>query len=281
MKRGLLVNIVLALLVAGVGAWILLEPGAKPEFQRALSTKKASEIKRITIERKGLAPFVLENHDGNWLQTAPFRARADSSKMPRLLDLLGAQAKTTYPAADLARFDLDQPFARVKIDDQTFAFGAVNAVTNEQYVLTGDTVYLVSPVYGFALPTQADSLASHMLLADDEVPTGFVFPSAKLELTDGKWVRTPPPADAPKLSQDDYVRWVDSWRYASSLATTTATGKPSNEIVTISLQNGKTLEFRVQSRTPEVRLLRVDENLEYEFGADTGAKLLSAGPAAR
>ncbi|MEO8039082.1 MAG: DUF4340 domain-containing protein [Betaproteobacteria bacterium] len=280
MKRGLLVNIVLALLVAGIGAWLMLEPGEKVESQRALSTKTPSEVRQITIERKGLAPFVLQNHDGNWVQSAPFRARADASKVPRLLDLLRAQAKTTYPAADLARFDLDQPFARVKMDDQVFAFGTVNAVTNEQYVLSGDTVFLVSPVYGFALPTRADGLVSHMLLADDEIPTGFAFPGATLVLSDGKWVRTPPPADAAKLSQDDYVRWVDSWRYASSLATTTVSGNASDEIVTVSLQGGKTLEFRVQSRRPEVRLRRMDENLEYEFAADTGANLLAAGPAA-
>ena len=131
----------------------------------------------------------------DWIQSAPFPARTDASKAPRLLDLLGAQAKTTYPATDLGRFDLDQPFARMTIDDQVFAFGTVNAITNEQYVLTGDTVYLVSPVHGFALPTQIDSLASHLLLADDEVPTAFVLPGATIELRDGKWVRTPPPAD--------------------------------------------------------------------------------------
>jgi len=277
LKRGLLVNILLAVLVAGLGAWMMWKPGEKLEPTRALTTKKPSDVKRVSIERKGLAPFVLENHDGHWVQTAPFRARTDSSKVPRLLDLLGARAKTTYPATDLARFELDQPFARVTVDDQVFAFGMVNAITNEQYVLTGDTVYLVSPIHGFALPTQADSLASHMLLADDEIPRAFVLSGAKLEIQDGKWVRTPIPADAAKLSQDDYVRWVDSWRYASSLATNLPAGKPSAESLLISLQNGRSIDIRVQTRTPDVRLLRMDENMEYVFSADTGANLLAPG----
>ena len=207
-------------------------------------------------------------------------ATVSSCEMPMVATVRmsrGARAKTTYPATDLARFELDQPFARVTVDDQVFAFGMVNAITNEQYVLTGDTVYLVSPIHGFALPTQADSLASHMLLADDEIPRAFVLSGAKLEIQDGKWVRTPIPADAAKLSQDDYVRWVDSWRYASSLATNLPAGKPSAESLLISLQNGRSIDIRVQTRTPDVRLLRMDENMEYVFSADTGANLLAPG----
>lgn len=279
MKRGLFVNIALALIVAGLAAWMILKPGEKGEATHALSQKKAAEATRIAIERKGLPAFVLEKDKaGRWIQSAPFPARTDASKAPRLLDLLGATAKTTYPATDLGRFELDQPFARMTIDDQVFAFGTVNAVTNEQYVLSGDTVYLVSPVHGFALPTQVDSLASHLLLADDEVPTAFVLPGVTIELRDGKWVRTPAPADPSKLSQDDFVRWAEQWRYASSLATRIPSKSPPGEAIRITLQNGRTIELRILARTPELRVLRTDENLEYVFAAETGARLLSPGP---
>ncbi len=282
MKRGLLVNIALVLFVAGLAAWMILKPGEKSTPTHALSQKKAADATRIAIERKGLPAFVLEKDKaGRWIQSAPFPARTDASKAPRLLDLLGAQAKTTYPATDLGRFDLDQPFARMTIDDQVFAFGTVNAITNEQYVLTGDTVYLVSPVHGFSLPTQIDSLASHLLLADDEVPTAFALPGTTIDLRDGKWVRTPPPADPAKLSQDDFVRWAEQWRYASSLATRVPAKTSAGDTVRITLQNGRTIELRIQSRTPELRLLRTDENLEYVFAAETGARLLSPGPEAK
>ena len=43
----------------------------------------------------------------------------------------------------------------------------------------------------------------------------------------------------------------------------------------ISLQNGRTLELIVASRTPELRLLRTDENLVYIFPADTANRLLT------
>lgn len=279
MKRSLLINIVLALLVFGLGLWFALKPqeeekGGPPQ---PVSLKKATEAKRIAIARKGLPEFVLEKDaGGNWVQTAPFPARVDASKAGRLLDILGATAKTTFPATDLARFELDQPAVRVTIDDQAFAFGSVNAVTDEQYLLAGDKVFLVSPVHGFNLPAQADSLASHMLLAEDEIPNAFVLPGFKLELKEGKWVSTPPPADPAKISQDDYVRWAENWRMAASLATQVASGKETGDVVRIGLQSGRTLELIVASRTPELRLLRTDENLVYLFPADTAKRLLAA-----
>lgn len=277
MKRSLLVNIVLALLVLGLGLWFVLKP-KEPEKGGpavAVSQKKAAEAKRIAITRKGLPEFVLEKDAaGHWVQTAPFPARVDASKAGRLLDILGATAKTTYPATDLARFELDQPAVRVTIDDQTFAFGSVNAVTDEQYLLGSDRVFLVSPVHGFSLPNQADSLASHMLLAEDEIPNAFVLPGFKLELKDGKWAATPP-GDPAKISQDDYVRWAENWRMAASLATQVASGKEAGDAVRIGLQNGRTLELIVASRTPELRLLRTDENLVYVFPADTATRLLT------
>jgi hypothetical protein len=282
MKRSLLINIALALVVAGIAAWMILRPGEQSAATRSISQKKPADATRIAIERKGLPGFVLEKDKaGNWVQSAPFPARTDASKAPRLLDLLGARAKTTYPANDLGRFELDQPFARMTIDDQVFAFGAVNAVTNEQYVLAADTVFLVSPMHGFALPTQVDSLASHLLLAEDEIPTEFVLPGVTIELRDGKWVRTPPASDPAKLSQDDFVRWTEQWRYASSLATRVPAAKPVGDSVRITLQNGRTIEMRILSRSPELRLLRTDENLEYVFAAETGARLLSPGPGAK
>jgi hypothetical protein len=281
-KRGLLVNMALALVVAGLVAWTILKPGEKAAPSWPLSLKKPADAKRIAIERKGLPAFVLEKDKaGHWIQSAPFPARTDASKAPRLLDLLGARARTTYPATDLARFELAEPFARMRVDDQVFAFGTVNAITNEQYVLAGDTVFLVSPIHGFALPTQVDSLASHLLLAEDEVPTAFVLPGATIALHEGKWMRTPPPADPAGLSQDDFVRWTEQWRYASSLVTRVPAARPSGETLRISLQNGRTIEMRVLSRTAELRLLRTDENLEYVFAAETGARLLSPGPAAK
>lgn len=279
MKRSLLVNAVLALLVLGLGLWMTLKPGDKGPEDFPLSAQKPAEVDRITIRRQGLPEFVLEKRDGAWRQSAPFAARAESSQTGRLLDLLAARSQQKLPATDLARFELDKPFATVTLGKDTFAFGTVNTLTSEQYVLSGDAVYLVSPVFGYGLPTREDSLASHRLLGDDEVPAGVEVPGAKLTQQDGKLLLTrTDTADATKSeppSQDDLSRWLEGWRYASALAVQKLKDAPTGEPLRVSLKGDRTVEFVIVARSPDVKLFRRDENMLFTLSREQGASLLA------
>lgn len=275
MIRKLLVNVLLALLVLAAALWMMFRPKPAAEPSHPLSDKKAAQAASIRVARDGLPEIVLEKRGAHWMQTAPYPARTDQAQAQRLLDLLSARSKVEYPAEDLTRFELERPFARVSIDDQTFAFGTTNPVTGEQYVLTRDRVYLVSPVYGYGLPTQVDSLATHMLLAEDEIPARFVFPGFRVEREDGKWTRVPEADDSGKLSQDDLVRWTDEWRLSSSLATRQASGPAVGDSIRIEFENGRAAEFRVLRRSPELVLRRLDERLDFVLPADRASRLLS------
>jgi hypothetical protein len=276
-KGKILLNAVLLALVAGLALWMTMRPGSTPVATQRLSALKAADVNTIRIARNGLPEIVLEREGKRWVQTAPFRARTDATQAGRLLDLLGAQAAVTFPAEDLARFELDKPFATVTIGNQVFAFGMMNSMTNEQYVLSGKTVYLVPAVFAYGLPTRADSLTTHMLLAEDEVPVRFELPGVTLTSKDGKWTRS----DDDKASQDDLARWVEEWRFASSLATQATTGTPKGEPVRIGLANGRTLDLVIVKREPEFVLARPDDHLQFVFGADKAARLLAPpGPAA-
>ncbi len=276
MKRSLLVNVVLALLVLGLGLWMTLKPGDKAPEDFPLSAQKPSEVDRITIRRQGLPEFVLEKREGAWRQSAPFAARAESSQTGRLLDLLAARSTQKLPATDLARFELDKPFATVTLGKDTFAFGTVNTLTSEQYVLSGDAVYLVSPVFGYGLPTREDSLASHRLLGDDEIPAGVEVSGATLAQKDGKLTLTR--ADSAKAeppSQDDLSRWLEGWRYASALTTQIAKDIPPGEPLRVMLKGDRTIEFVIVARAPDVKLFRRDENMLFTLSQEQGTQLLA------
>jgi hypothetical protein len=276
MKRSLLVNVVLALLVLGLGLWMTLKPGDKGPEDFPLSAQKPSEVDRISIRRPGLPEFVLEKHEGAWRQSAPFAARAESSQTGRLLDLLAARSTQKLPATDLARFELDKPFATVTLGKDTFAFGTVNTLTSEQYVLSGDAVYLVSPVFGYGLPTREDSLASHRLLGDDEVPVGVEAPGATLAQKDGKLTLTRADgANAEAPSQDDLSRWLEGWRYASALTTQIAKDIPSGEPLRVMLKGDRKIEFVIVARAPDVKLFRRDENMLFTLSKEQGTQLLA------
>lgn len=275
MKRSLVINILLALVVAGLGAWMVLQPGEKIEPQSALSALKRDDISSVRIVRKDLPEFVLERQGKQWKQTAPFPARVDNSQIGRLVDLTAATSKQKLPATDLARFELDQPFARVTLNKQEFAFGTVNSLTNEQYVLTDGAVYLITPTFGFGLPTRPDSLASHMLLAEDEVPAGITVGNMSALPKDGKLVLSPAPAEAERPSQDELQQWIEEWRYASSLATQPVGEVPKGDVAKLVLKDGRTVEFVIAQRVPQLVLVRPDEKLQFVFAAEQAGRLFA------
>lgn len=273
MKRSLLINLALAAFVAALAAWMALRPGETPAPQVPLTHLKRDQIAEIRIQRRNLPEFVLEKVDGQWFQRQPFPARADTTQIGRLVDLVSATASQTLPATDLGRFDLDDPFARVTLGPETFAFGSVNEMTTEQYVLAGDRVFLLSPVFGYGLPTRRESLATHMLLAENEVPVAIATSQFRVAKHDGKLALTPEDPSAP--SQDDLAKWLDQWRFASSLATQEAPATPRGERVSVTLEDGRVVEFVVVRRAPELLIVRPDEKLQFVFPADKADRLLS------
>lgn len=279
MKGKLLANLVLALVVLGLALWMTLKPGGEAAPGTRLSQLTPDQVKVVRIARRDLPEFVLERQGKGWVQTAPFPARTDPARTGRLLDLLRAESARQLPAEDLARFELDPPQVRVTLGTQVFDFGAENPITNEMYVLTGGKVHLVAPVYAYGLPSRADGFATHMLLAEDEVPVRLALPGVTLEFKDGKWATDPAPAEKP--SQDDLQRWVEQWRFASSVATQRVTDTPKGEPVTIGLKGGRTLSMVVVKRAPELVIARPDEQLLFVFPAETAAGLFSAPKSGR
>lgn len=244
--------------------------------EHRLSIIKAAEAKNIKIEIAGSPPLVLERAATEWKITAPVVARADSFQIQRLLDVLDATSKHRYPAVGLARYDLNEPYARITVNQQAFAFGAVNEMSREQYVLTQDGIYPVSIRYGAALPKTALQMVSKQLFAAEEAPVAFEFPDFKLAQQDGKWQLTPPPADA---SADDTNRWVDEWRLATALGVQPASNVKPLSAVKITLRNGTDITVAILQREPQLVLARSDQQFEYQL-AGTIAQRLLAPPAA-
>jgi len=129
MKSRFWLNLALLLAAAGIGLLLYFNPQSNAPIEYRLSTLQAGDIKRITIDKP--AGLSLEKRDGGWFITSPFKARADAVQVDRLLDILSASSKQRFPANDLARFDLDQPRARLTLGEQTFSFGALNRLTQE------------------------------------------------------------------------------------------------------------------------------------------------------
>jgi hypothetical protein len=272
MKRGWIVNVLLLAVVAALGWYVLYRP-ADEAPQHRLTTLAPSTVSRVVIEPRAGEPIELAKRGDDWYLVRPFEARADRSQVERLLEITSATAKEKLAATDLARFDLDRPALAVTLGDQRFAFGTANPLTQEQYVLAGDSVYLLPAFYASLVPQRAERLLTHSLFIEGESPTAFVLPGFRVELQDAKWVRLP---DSSKeaLSQDDMNRWVDGWRFASSLVTQRAS-LPAGQPIQVRLADGRTLKLGIVQKQPELILTRPDEKLQFHFSGEVARRLLN------
>lgn len=272
MKGRSALNLALLAAVVALALFAYYKP-QKAEPAHKLSMLKAADATALKIEIAGNPPIALARNGTEWTITAPLSARADSAQVQRVLEILDASAKDRFPAAGLARYDLNEPAARVTVNQQMFGFGAVNPMSREQYVLTQDGVYPISLRYGTLLPQSAHQLVSRQLFAPDEAPVAFGFKDFALAQRDGKWQLTPPAAD---LSADDVTRWVDEWRLATALGTLPASNRKPLEVVKVTLKGGNEITVAVLQREPQLVLARSDRPFEYQLTAEAATRLLVA-----
>lgn len=272
MKARLILNLALLAAVVGLGLFFYFKPKAGNPAEFPLSDLKVQEVTRVMIERQDGA-LTLERRGAVWYVTAPFQSRADPIKIQSILDIASAKSKQRLAARDLARFDLDQPPVRVTIDGRQFSYGAVNTLTREQYVATGDSVFLVPLHFGSAIPRRLSDLAARQVLADDEAPVRFEFPDLTVAQQDGKWVTRP----ELNLTQDEINQWVQEWRMALASRSEPDAKAKGKQDLKIALKDGKTMTFKILQKEPELVLARSDENMRYYFPQDTGKRLLNPG----
>lgn len=271
MRRSMWLNALLAAAAVALGAFLYLRPARDAPAEHALSTLDPRKVGSIRIERPGAAPVLVEKRGDAWFVSMPFAARADALRVQDLLAIAAAKSPHRLPAADLARFELERPQARLTLDAQSFGFGMVNALTREQYVLAGGAVYAVPARYGAALPKSPGQVASRQLFGAAEAPVRIALKDFTVELRDGQWTLAPRAAD---LGQEDLARWVDEWRLASALAVEPRVkGKPLSA-ARVRLKGDTELTVSVLAREPELVLARSDEQVQYRFRAGLAQRLL-------
>lgn len=269
-------NLALLAAVIALGLVAYYKPH-KEEPTHKVSSIKSAEISSIKVEIAGNPAVTLARTGADWMMKAPISARADNSQVQRLLEILDASAKDRYAATGLARYDLNEPYARVTFNLQTFAFGAVNQMSREQYVLTEDGVYPLGARYGSALPKHYLELVSRQLFTAEEAPVAFTFKDFALEQRDGKWQSTPPAVD---VSADDLNRWADGWRLAVALGLQHSGNSKPLATIRVRLKTGKEISVAVLQREPQLVLARSDLPYEHLMPGETAKRLLAPPSAA-
>lgn len=286
MKSRWIVNLVLLLLVAGMGLALKFMP-EKPQAQPStvtLSELNSDTFSQISIEAPAKNPVTLEKRDGRWWLVQPYKARADAMAVERVLSVVRAESVDKFDATDPARYGLDHPALKLKLGAEEFLFGTFNPVSGKQYVGFRNSVYLIESKYSESATTQVVEMLDKNLLAADEQIASFDFSrleqweeggGLRMAMEKDQWVVTRPNTTA---KQEELKGWfADSW--GTLIAMSVEPYQPDHRkkypSFEIKLKNGKTLHFDKESESPELILARPDEGLRYHFPQDVGFQILN------
>ncbi len=275
MKKSLLINagLLAAIVILGLVAWF--KPSTRDTDVR-ISSLKPAEVNAVQITLGGGTPITLERDAAGWKIISPFAAGAESFVVQRMLELLEARASARYPATGLARYGLNEPPVRLRLGAQEFAFGAFNELSREQYVLSGDSIYLLPLRYAAALPKSALDLLSKKLFSAEEAPIAFDFGSFRVVQADGKWTLTMTSKNVPaaEAGPDDIHRWVDDWRLAAALSVRSATDRKPAGALQVTLKDCSHVVVKIIERGASNVIARSDQPYEYVLSAETARRLL-------
>jgi hypothetical protein len=274
------INILLLLVLAGLGALALLRPGVERNAHKPpLTSIAAEEIRTLRIEERGKPPVELERTD-RWRLKAPLRARANEFNVNDVLRVAAASVEKQLPHEAMqqaAKYGLDSPRVRLHLNGHTIDFGTTNPVNNFQYVAWQGRVYLISVSTLWSVTRAWTDFIDHAVLDATRKPVAISLPNLKLVLQDGRWQLTP---RNDRITTDRINRFVEEWRHAHALRVKPYEGgRPLGEIrftyaTKPPLAKPETLRLGILSRTEELVLYRPDEGLQYHFPEDSIQRLL-------
>ena len=273
-------NLALVVAVAILAALGYFRPGIKlPGAKVELIAQKAAEIHDIRIELPGQKPTEMVRADRSWQLTSPLKMPADPNLVRTLLDYLDVESMARFPAAgaDLAKYGLDKPKAKLWLDGSEYDFGGLQPVDNLQYVLADGTIHLVNGALFYRIAHDGYSWIDKGLLPAGAHITALQLPRTTLSLDkQGQWQVAP--ADA-SVSGDDIQRLIAAWE--EDLAISVAPiGKGQEEgEVSLSLANSaEPMRFAILKDPDFLVLARPDLGLQYEVDSSQRDTLLSLHP---
>jgi hypothetical protein len=221
MKSSYLTNLVLLVIVI-VLLWLSQREQPAEQQPAGLSALSAEAVERIQIQRQGRDTLTLERQQQNWQLSQPFTARANQTRVNLLLSLLSSPVHGQQPATDesaLVKFGLKQPDVTIVMNDQSFAFGATESLSQNRYVLHQNVVYLVQDDVTPLLKASAGSFVDNRLVEEGVSIDKLALPASNemdeqrlIEQRDGRWH-----SDNGSASSDRLKTVVDNWQHAYAM----------------------------------------------------------------
>ncbi|WP_110341195.1 DUF4340 domain-containing protein [Nitrosomonas sp. Nm84] len=269
-------NLIMFATIVGLMVFLYSKPQIQGVQEYPISSAVMEDVQTVRIIRQQ-KEMILKRLDHRWYLIKPVQAQADEEKIKEILKILTATSDQRFPATDLGRFGLDRPGVQLYFDDEYVGFGGFAPVTQQQYVMTNDLVYLVAPRYVLALPLSASDLINPRLLASNEIPMRLELSHLSVEFKNGNW-NSIIQDSGQTLDTKTIEHWVHLWQtaYARELTFEQQLSDDLVEVgdIKISLKNEQKIVLRILQSETEVVFLRADGGIGYHFPVDAGRQLL-------
>ncbi|MEY3745721.1 MAG: hypothetical protein RIQ76_216 [Pseudomonadota bacterium] len=287
MKNKWLINIILLVMVLSISLFLFLKPTKiKQTKQFSISTFNLSDFDSIKIDFPSRASVILKKSSESWDMIEPVKARADQFSVQKIISIVATSSSEKLPSNDLAKYGLDKPTMKLKLihkgQEEEFIFGTYNSVTEDQYLLYKENVYLISGSYSEAAATQPIELIDKLPLTKSEEIKYFDFSrleqwqSKRLKVTrnNNEWSAN----EGSQFKQNEMAEWFDmTWvkNPAKSVEKSSIDLRVPYKSFDIHTIDGKKITFLRLQESPETKLYRVDEGLLYNFGSDIGFTMMN------
>jgi hypothetical protein len=287
MKNKWLINIILLVMVLSISLFLFLKPTKiKQTKQFSISTFNLSDFDSIKIDFPSRASVILKKSSESWDMIEPVKGRADQFSVQKIISIVATSSSEKLPSNDLAKYGLDKPTMKLKLihkgQEEEFIFGTYNSITEDQYLLYKENVYLISGSYSEAAATQPIELIDKLPLTKSEEIKYFDFSrleqwqSKRLKVTrnNNEWSAN----EGSQFKQNEMAEWFDmTWvkNPAKSVEKSSIDLRVPYKSFDIHTIDGKKITFLRLQESPETKLYRVDEGLLYNFGSDIGFTMMN------
>ena len=287
MKNKWLINIILLVMVLSISLFLFLKPTKiKQTKQFSISTFNLSDFDSIKIDFPSRASVIFKKSTESWDMIEPVKGRADQFSVQKIISIVATSSSEKLPSNDLAKYGLDKPTMKLKLihkgQEEEFIFGTYNSVTEDQYLLYKENVYLISGSYSEAAATQPIELIDKLPLTKSEEIKYFDFSrleqwqSKRLKVTrnNNEWSAN----EGSQFKQNEMAEWFDmTWvkNPSKSVEKSSIDLRVPYKSFDIHTIDGKKITFLRLQESPETKLYRVDEGLLYNFGSDIGFTMMN------
>lgn len=289
MRKRWLINIamLILLLFGGIYAYTLIENDPQKIQGYEISSLKLSDFNEISINFPNRPKTSFRLSPNGWKMTAPYEARADELYVYRILSLLAATSSEKLSADDLSKYGLDQPKLKITFSNENkkeeFSFGTYNPITENQYLFYNQNVYIVSGGFSETAAFEPLELIDKKPIASYEKIVEYDF--SRLEQWQNEGLKLSFENKVWKISgkylsanQNDIEEWFGlTWNNipAKSLEFHKLDPRVGHKSFDITLEDNKKITFYRIQESPELLLLRQDENILYHFPGDLGFTMLN------